>query len=123
MRTVIYLITKMLKYSRLKIYGNPKPYELLVLSLVQFLPESWLIKFIGSDWSSRLKEVHQMTKKTTEMMRGIVRAKGNSDGPRRDIISLIMKANQTEDKKLQLSEDEMLDQLRLLTVAGHGKPH
>jgi hypothetical protein len=109
-----------------------------VLSLVQFLPEKWLEWFIASDLSSRLKEVHRMTRRTTEIMRDFVRGKGKAQG--KDIISLIMKANANEDKRLQLSEDEMLDQLRcvprnthvhsangirsdtfsLLTVAGHG---
>ncbi|KAI3614092.1 cytochrome p450 [Moniliophthora roreri] len=103
-------------------FGQTTNGQIVFLSIARFLPLRVLRAV--NDRSPNPKLVH--TRKTGEMTNEIARdliksksaalLKGNID--RRDIMSLLVKANHSEEPKARLTEEELLAQMRTLIVAG-----
>ncbi|KAE9402806.1 cytochrome P450 [Gymnopus androsaceus JB14] len=103
-------------------FGSPSKTSLVMLELLQFLPLS-LMEFLNdNNPSRRMAGIRKVTKVANGIAKELVSTKSEAllEGKgKKDIMSLLVKANAGENPKGQLSEDELISQMRVLILAGH----
>ncbi|KAJ3807307.1 cytochrome P450 [Lentinula aff. lateritia] len=106
----------------LRTFGSPSTGALLTLELFRFLPTP-ITEFINDhNPSPRLTSVHKVTKIANAVAQELVLTKSNAlleNKGKNDIMSLLVKANAGENPKAQLSDAELISQMRVLLLAGH----
>ncbi|KAJ3874521.1 cytochrome P450 [Lentinula edodes] len=106
----------------LRAFGSPSTGALVTLELFRFLPTP-ITEFINDhNPSPRLTSIHKVTKVANAVARELVLTKSNAlleNKGKNDIMSLLVKANAGENPKAQLSDAELISQMRVLLLAGH----
>ncbi|KAJ7478616.1 cytochrome P450 [Mycena galericulata] len=103
-------------------FGSPSDASLLALSLLQYVPRCIREFLVDHVPSARLQHVRHTAQVTTKVARELVASKSAAllQGKcSRDIMSLLVKANASENEKTRLSEDELLSQMRTIILGGH----
>ncbi|KAF7289219.1 PseudoU-synth-2 domain-containing protein [Mycena indigotica] len=106
----------------MKTFGTPSNSSLLSHGLIQYIPRLIREFVVDNIPSAGLEHVRHTTKVTTEVARDLVAAKSAAllEGKgSRDIMSLLVKANASNDVKTRLTEDELLSQMRTIILAAH----
>ncbi|KAE9403334.1 cytochrome P450 [Gymnopus androsaceus JB14] len=103
-------------------FGSPSKTSLVMLELFQFLPVS-LMEFLNdNNPSRRMAGIRKVTQVANGVAKELVSTKSEAllEGKgKKDVMSLLVKANAGENPKGQLSEDELISQMRVLILAGH----
>ncbi|KAJ7072910.1 cytochrome P450 [Mycena amicta] len=103
-------------------FASPSDASLFALSLLQYIPRCIREFLVDNIPSSGLAHIRYTAKVTTSVARELVAEKSaallHGKGSR-DIMSLLVKANASEDAKMKLNEDELLSQMRTIIMAGH----
>ncbi|KAJ7350822.1 cytochrome P450 [Mycena albidolilacea] len=103
-------------------FGSPSKASLLALSLLQYLPRSIREFLVDHVPSQGLEHIRYTAQVTTTVARELVASKSAAllqGKGSRDIMSLLVKANASENEKTKLNEDELLSQMRTIIMAGH----
>ncbi|KAJ7125406.1 cytochrome P450 [Mycena epipterygia] len=103
-------------------FGSPSNASLLALSLLQYVPRCIREFLVDNVPSAGLHHVRYTAQVTTSVARELVASKSAAllqGKGSRDIMSLLVKANASENEKTKLNEDELLSQMRTLIMAGH----
>ncbi|KAJ7286895.1 cytochrome P450 [Mycena rebaudengoi] len=103
-------------------FGSPANASLLALSLLHYLPRGIREFLVDHVPSTSLRHIRYTAKVTTSVARDLVASKSAAllqGKGSRDIMSLLVKANASENEKTRLSEDELLSQMRTIIMAGH----
>ncbi|KAF9075483.1 cytochrome P450 [Rhodocollybia butyracea] len=106
----------------LKAFGAPSTGLLFSLELFRFLPISLFEFFNDHSPSPRIVGLRTCTRVANGVAKQLISTKADAllEGKgKKDIMSLLVKANLGENPKAQLSEEEMLAQMRVLMIAGH----
>ncbi|KAG1747117.1 cytochrome P450 [Suillus paluster] len=98
---------------------NPSSWDIVFKSIWRFLPQPILncLKYLPSREYSRFATYLQTAIKTGKTIIN-EKAAGTEKGSK-DIISILVQSNLTEDARSQLSEREILSQIAAILVAGH----
>ncbi|KAF7362479.1 PseudoU-synth-2 domain-containing protein [Mycena venus] len=103
-------------------FGSPSDASLLALSLLQYLPRCIREFLVDHVPSQGLEHIRYTAQVTTTVARELVATKSAAllqGKGSRDIMSLLVKANASENEKTKLNEDELLSQMRTIIMAGH----
>ncbi|KAJ7672106.1 cytochrome P450 [Mycena rosella] len=103
-------------------FGSPSDTSLLALNLLQYVPRCIREFLVDHIPSGRLRHIRYTAQVTTNVARELVASKSAAllqGKGSRDIMSLLVKANASENEKTKLSEDELLSQMRTVIMAGH----
>ncbi|KAF9075481.1 cytochrome P450 [Rhodocollybia butyracea] len=106
----------------LNAFGAPSTGLLFSLELSRFLPISLFEFFNDHSPSPRIVGLRTVTRVANGVAKQLISTKADAllEGKgKKDIMSLLVKANLGENPKAQLSEEEMLAQMRVLILAGH----
>ncbi|KAF7290074.1 PseudoU-synth-2 domain-containing protein [Mycena chlorophos] len=103
-------------------FASPSDASLFSWGLLQYMPRNIREFIVDRIPSSRLSHVRHTAKVTNtvaaelvaEKSAALLQGKGN-----RDIMSLLVKANASENTNAKLSHDELLSQMRTIIMAGH----
>ncbi|KAF5365917.1 hypothetical protein D9758_006666 [Tetrapyrgos nigripes] len=103
-------------------FGSPSNGALIGLDIAQYLP-SRVIQII-TDYlpSPRLRVLRRNGQTVDRVAKELVEMKFNAllEGKgKRDVMSLLVKANASEDPKTRLSNEELIAQMRTIALAGH----
>ncbi|KIY46558.1 cytochrome P450 [Fistulina hepatica ATCC 64428] len=102
--------------------GAPSKNLILFLTLWRFVPD-FIIKYILEDMSSERTMPARYTKQVSNAVaEQLIRDKRDAVAlgqESKDILSIIVKANLSEDPATKLSDEEISAQLRTLLIAGH----
>ncbi|KAK0213326.1 cytochrome P450 [Desarmillaria ectypa] len=94
----------------------------LSLCLMEWLP-NWVIRlFIEKAPIKRLEHVRKARDLTRQVAKQLLNEKYEAlaaDKPKRDVMSLLVKANISENPKTRLDDEELLGQMHTITFAGH----
>ncbi|KAG7445691.1 cytochrome P450 [Guyanagaster necrorhizus] len=115
-------LAKAYAHMALNVFGVPSKLALLVLcAMDSWLPES-VSQFLTNIPVPRLNVARNVNTISTKVAKGLVDDKqallleGKSN---KDIMSLLVKANASEDRKKKLPENELWAQMNTIIVAGH----
>ncbi|KAF9026237.1 cytochrome P450 [Hymenopellis radicata] len=103
-------------------FGIPTPRSILSLGMIDEIPlavTNFILKYLRPKSLSRADKT---TKLSTEISRTLVEEKTAAllaDKGRRDVLSLLVKANHSENPKARLLEKELLGQMNTIILAGH----
>ncbi|KAJ6631361.1 cytochrome P450 [Mycena sp. CBHHK59/15] len=103
-------------------FGSPSNISLLALSMLQYVPRRVREFLVDHVPCESLRHIRYTAKVTTSVARELVASKSAAllrGGGSRDIMSLLVKANASENEKTRLNEDELLSQMRTIIMAGH----
>ncbi|KAJ7099339.1 cytochrome P450 [Mycena belliarum] len=103
-------------------FGSPSDMSLLALSLLQYVPRGIREFMVDHIPSAGLHHIRYTAQVTTRVARELVASKSAAllqGKGSRDIMSLLVKANASENAKTKLNEDELLSQMRTIIMAGH----
>ncbi|KAJ7188982.1 cytochrome P450 [Mycena filopes] len=103
-------------------FGSPSDASLLALSMLQYVPRCARELLVDHVPSAGLKHIRYTAQVTTTVARELVASKSAAllqGKGSRDIMSLLVKANASENEKTKLNEDELLSQMRTIILAGH----
>ncbi|KAJ7750121.1 cytochrome P450 [Mycena maculata] len=103
-------------------FGSPSDASLLALSLLQYVPRGIREFLVDHVPSAGLQHIRYTAQVTTKVARELVASKSAAllqGKGTRDIMSLLVKANASENEKTKLNEDELLSQMRTIIMAGH----
>ncbi|KAJ3874522.1 cytochrome P450 [Lentinula edodes] len=115
-------LSKVYQNLMIKTFGTPSKTALLMLDLSRYIPLS-VMEFLDNH-NPRFSLIHRVNnladvtaKYLVDMKSGLLLEGKN----KKDIMSLLVKANKeaSQNPKLQLSEEELLAQMRVLLFAGH----
>ncbi|KAG7451404.1 cytochrome P450 [Guyanagaster necrorhizus] len=116
------ILTKIVSNIVFDTFGLPTNKAILSLSLMDFLP-FWLSRFITKSLPiSRLSHAHKLNRLTGTVSKQLVKEKYDAliDGKsNKDIMSLLVKANASQNPDTRLSEQELLAQMITIIMAGH----
>ncbi|KAK0213325.1 cytochrome P450 [Desarmillaria ectypa] len=94
----------------------------LSLCLMEWLPR-WVVRFIVEKAPiKRLEHIrisHDLTRQVAKQLLNEKYEALAADKPKRDIMSLLVKANISENPKMRLDEEELLGQMSTIMFAGH----
>ncbi|KAK0196692.1 cytochrome P450 [Armillaria mellea] len=96
-------------------------------TLLFSLMESWLPRWVARLFVEKapikrlehLRMAHDLTRQIAKQLLNEKYEALAADKPKRDIMSLLVKANISEDPKTQLNEEEILGQMNTIMFAGH----
>ncbi|PBK75905.1 cytochrome P450 [Armillaria solidipes] len=115
-------LTKIVSNIVFDTFGLPTNKAILSLSVMDLLP-FWLSRFITKSLPiSRLAHAHKLNRLTGAVSKQLVKEKydalieGKSN---KDIMSLLVKANASQNPETRLSEQELLAQMITIIMAGH----
>ncbi|KAF9529748.1 cytochrome P450 [Crepidotus variabilis] len=103
-------------------FGNLTERDILKQSIVPHLPQ-WILQFITNNVPNRrleqLRKTSAVASKVAQRLidekaEALISGKGN-----RDVMSLLVQANVSENEKTRMSNDEMIAQMRTLLLAGY----
>ncbi|KAJ7744693.1 cytochrome P450 [Mycena metata] len=103
-------------------FGSPSDASLLALSMLQYVPRCVREFLVDHVPSQGLEHIRYTAQVTTTVARELVASKSAAllqGKGSRDIMSLLVKANASENEKTKLNEDELLSQMRTIIMAGH----
>ncbi|KAJ6534037.1 cytochrome P450 [Mycena vulgaris] len=103
-------------------FGSPSDASLFALSLLQYVPRRIREFLVDHVPSAGLHHIRHTAQVTTTVARELVASKSAAllqGKGSRDIMSLLVKANASENEKTKLNEDELLSQMRTIIMAGH----
>ncbi|KAJ7647880.1 cytochrome P450, partial [Roridomyces roridus] len=103
-------------------FRAPSDASLLALSLLQYVPRCVREFLVDNVPCAGLEHVRHTAQVTTEVARELVASKSAAllQGKcNRDIMSLLVQANASENEKTKLTEDELLSQMHTIIMAGH----
>ncbi|KDQ56237.1 hypothetical protein JAAARDRAFT_690089 [Jaapia argillacea MUCL 33604] len=111
-------------YSNIVIdtFGRPSTLRIFAQGIMHHVPSPVLSKIFDNLNSPGLIRAREMTSELVKLGKQLVDEKSGAllgGKGSRDVMSLLVKANVAEDEKAQLSEDEMLSQMRTIMFAGH----
>ncbi|KAH7869953.1 cytochrome P450 [Lentinula edodes] len=115
-------LSKLYQNLMIKTFGTPSKTALLMLDLSRYIPLS-VMEFLDNH-NPRFSLIHRVNnlahvtaKYLVDMKLGLLLEGKN----KKDIMSLLVKANKeaSQNPKLQLNEEELLAQMRVLLFAGH----
>ncbi|KAJ3850478.1 cytochrome P450 [Lentinula lateritia] len=115
-------LSKLYQNLMIKTFGTPSKTALLMLDLSRYIPLS-VMEFLDNH-NPRFSLIHRVNKLAHITAKYLVDMKSGlllEGKNKRDIMSLLVKANKeaSQNPKLQLSEEELLAQMRVLLFAGH----
>jgi len=103
-------------------FGTMGGRDIFALNIMGYIP-TWLREWIGDNIpSKKLLHAHTTAKLATEVARDLVAEKSKAlmEGRgSRDIMSLLIRANASENQKVRLNEEEILGVMRVVILAGH----
>ncbi|KAF9024028.1 cytochrome P450 [Hymenopellis radicata] len=105
-----------------KVFGIPNKAAVLVFSVLDNLPVRLTDFFFTHFPPKRLLSALATTRLANSVSKDLVEEKSSAllgCKGRRDIMSLLVKANRTEDPKAKLSEKELLAQMNIIILGGH----
>ncbi|KAK0484070.1 cytochrome P450 [Armillaria novae-zelandiae] len=95
----------------------------LLFSLIESWLPSWVVRFfVEKAPIKRLEHLRMSYDLTHQVAKQLLNEKYEAlaeDKPKRDIMSLLVKANVSENRKTQLNEEEILGQMHTIMFAGH----
>ncbi|KAF7790941.1 hypothetical protein EIP86_001900 [Pleurotus ostreatoroseus] len=104
------------------VFGQSSDGKILALDLARYIP-LWIIEWLQDTLAGEgLKKARETEELTTSIAKQLISSKTESigDGERkRDVFSLLVKANSSEDEKSRFSENEMIAAMRTILFAGH----
>ncbi|KAH0828958.1 cytochrome P450 [Lanmaoa asiatica] len=112
------------KYNNMMIdvFGRPSTQQIFIQAASKYIP-LWILEWMTDHASNpRLERAREMKKMATEVAKEMVREKSESllaGNGKRDIFSLLVKANMDTEAKNKLTEEELLSQMRVILIAGH----
>ncbi|KAF9260708.1 cytochrome P450 [Marasmius fiardii PR-910] len=98
-------------------FGSPSDLHFMLDSLTSYVPSKlsfWMLEHSNDPRVVRGRKTRDVAR---EVARELVASKLDSDG--KDILSLLVKANMSENEKIRLSDEELFSQLLVLFLAGH----
>ncbi|KAF8869331.1 cytochrome P450 [Mucidula mucida] len=104
------------------VFGIPTPGSILTVGIVDKLAPAVVNFFLKYLPPRRLSHAFEALKVSTAVSKRLVEEKTAAlleDKGRRDIFSLLVKANNSEDPETRLEEKELLAQMHTIIVAGH----
>uniref|UniRef100_A0A0W0FWR2 Cytochrome p450 n=2 Tax=Moniliophthora roreri TaxID=221103 RepID=A0A0W0FWR2_MONRR len=104
------------------VFGSPSNGTLFAMSLYGLLPLKFLAFLRDHTPGKRLDRLRALRKITIEVARELVEEKAREVGQgkgNKDVMSLLVKANVSENEKSRLNEDELLAQMSTIFTAGH----
>ncbi|PBK60601.1 cytochrome P450 [Armillaria solidipes] len=114
-------LTKVYTNLFFDIFGLPTKSSILSLSVMDHLPSA-VVAFLMRNFPGRLTHGMLANKLTTAVAKDLVKDKSEallSGKGRRDIMSLLVKANASGNAKTRLPEPELLAQMNTIILAGH----
>ncbi|KAF9784098.1 cytochrome P450 [Thelephora terrestris] len=102
--------------------GTGSSIELLIQSCFQYLPECILAPLVANMPGEAMSQMRENQKIVHGLARGWIADKAHAlevGKGHRDIMTLLVKANSSQDPKTRLSEYEMISQIRTILLAGH----
>lgn len=103
-------------------FGSPSKGAIFVMDALKWVPKgygSWIYDIDKSPGMMRLREnracAHEVASKLVEEKRQELK----NGTPRKDLLSLLVKANSTQRQDWRLKEEEIIAQLRTIMFAGH----
>lgn len=103
------------------IFGIPTKAAILALSIMDHLPPA-VVAFLMWNFPGRLSHAMLSNKLSTAIAKDLVKEKSEAqlEGKgRRDVMSLLVKANASENAETRLPERELLAQMNTIILAGH----
>ncbi|KAF8645774.1 hypothetical protein AX16_007583 [Volvariella volvacea WC 439] len=103
-------------------FGQLSKADILIQNIMEYLPMRLLNFFSDYMPSQKLSHVRHTAQLATKLARSLVDSKAEAlrqGKGRRDIMSLLVKANVSENSSKQLSNEELLAQMRTIILAGH----
>ncbi|KAL4268124.1 cytochrome P450 family protein [Pleurotus pulmonarius] len=100
----------------------PTGVDLLFTGLWEHIPTTilqWVVECIPTKETIRFRTFRGIAR---SISKGLIEEKASAslmDGTSRDLLSVLVRANLSEDPKCQLDEDEMLSQMAAIILAGH----
>ncbi|KAK0434781.1 cytochrome P450 [Armillaria borealis] len=104
------------------VFGIPKPKDILALSIMDMLPDSFARFIVRNAPSPRFEVGRRTNKLTTRVAKQLVAEKyaALKEGKAsKDLMSLMVKANASGNPDMRLEEDELLAQMNIIVFAGH----
>ncbi|KAF9450103.1 cytochrome P450 [Macrolepiota fuliginosa MF-IS2] len=111
-------VTRVWKGVLTETFGSITKRDIFVQSVLQYVPFT-LLSYIPNPKMNHLRRAGRVL---TDVAKSLIEEKTeavNQGKKSRDIMSILVKANLSEDKMSQLNEEEMLAQMRTLLLAGH----
>ncbi|KAJ6484836.1 cytochrome P450 [Mycena sanguinolenta] len=105
-----------------KMLTLPSKKAIFIIALLEFLPPRLIRLFLARAPFSGLKHIRRMTSLISAVAKELVNKKAKAlflGKGKRDIMSLLVKANESADPRSNLSEAEMIAQMRTIIGAGH----
>uniref|UniRef100_A0A0W0GAR6 Cytochrome p450 n=1 Tax=Moniliophthora roreri TaxID=221103 RepID=A0A0W0GAR6_MONRR len=105
------------------IFGSPSGGAILSMILAGLLPRKCLTFLRDHSFGGqRLERLRSLNEVTNRVARQLVREKAEEIGQgkgNKDIMSLLVKANLSEDERSRMSDDELIAQMSVIFTAGH----
>ncbi|TFK44964.1 cytochrome P450 [Crucibulum laeve] len=104
------------------LFGSPTKASLFATELLQYIPINLISSLLQYFPSPRLERVRQTAQLATKIAKSLVDSKAEAamqGKGNRDVMSLLVQANASENVKAQLNEEEVLAQMRTMILAGH----
>lgn len=102
--------------------GSPSKLGIFVQSISQYLPTR-LLNFLSDNVpAQRLERLRQNARDVNKVSQGLIEEKYEAlkaGKGRRDVMSLLVRANESHTASARLNEEEMLAQMRTMMFAGH----
>ncbi|KIK60889.1 hypothetical protein GYMLUDRAFT_597826 [Collybiopsis luxurians FD-317 M1] len=113
---------KVYQNMMMKAFGAPSKATLIALELFHFLPRSVVEFFNNIVPSPRHTHLRRVNRVADSVAKQLVADKSGAllEGKgKKDIMSILVKANASENPKAQLTETELISQMRVIILAGH----
>ncbi|KAG9312334.1 cytochrome P450 [Chiua virens] len=104
------------------IFGHPSTAQIFIQATSKYFP-LWILEWMTDHGSNpRLQRAREAKRVATDISKQMVQEKAESllaGKDRRDIFSLLVRANMDADAKDKMTEEELLAQMRTILLAGH----
>jgi cytochrome P450 len=97
----------------------PHRWDIVFRSLWKYFPSSalWFLRYLPSREYTRFRRYQDFIR---NFGRGLIKqTEANSEGNGKDVMSVLLHANEAEEARLKLSEIEVVDQISTILLAGH----
>jgi len=106
----------------MELFGLPSKASLVFLRIGQYMPDGLLTFLLQHGKSPRLQRARLTNTLSRNVAKDLVQQKSQAilEGEsNKDVMSLIVKGNASENPETRLSDDEMLAQMQIMILAGH----
>ncbi|KAG6809824.1 hypothetical protein H0H92_014607 [Tricholoma furcatifolium] len=100
-------------------FAKPTKPVIFAQNFIANIPEvirEFLIKYMPS---TKLAHIRYTAELATDTARALYAKKSEGKSHGKDIMSILVRANSTENEKLRLTDDEILGLVRIIIIAGH----